>query len=633
MNVIQHRLEALRELMRERGMDAYLIPTADFHESEYVGEHFKCRKYMTGFTGSAGTALVTLDEACLWVDGRYYVQAAAQLKDSTVTMMKLGQEGVPSIGEYLEDKLSRGGCLGFDGRVVNAAEGLGLEERLEDKQVRIACGEDLVGMIWKDRPPLSAEPAWVLAKQYAGKSAVHKIADVREAMKKAHTAVHVLTSLDDIAWLLNIRGNDIMYNPVVLSYAMVTMDQLYLYINPDVLQGKVYPYLKDEGKNSAEEYPESGEHINAGEYPESGEQISVREYLEDIGVTIMPYDRIYDMVEKLRDTRVLLEKGRVNYGVYRLLDPSNKVIDRMNPTSAMKAVKNETEIENEKKAHIKDGAAMTKFIYWMKKNIGRIPMDEISVSDYLEQLRMEQEGCMGLSFATISAYGANAAMCHYSATSDSNIPLEPRGLYLIDSGGQYYEGTTDITRTIALGPVTEEEKEHFTLVLMSMLRLGDVKFLHGCRGLSIDYAAREPLWSRGLNFEHGTGHGVSYLSSVHERPNGIRFKMVPERQDNGILEAGMITSDEPGIYIEGSHGIRTENLTLCVNDEKNEYGQFLRFEYLTFAPIDLDAVDRKLMTDRDVELLNQYHRQVYEKISPYLDEDERKWLAEVTSAI
>lgn len=609
MNVVRDRLDALRKLMKERGMDAYMIPTADFHESEYVGEHFKCREYMTGFTGSAGTALITMDEACLWVDGRYYVQAAAQLKDSTVTMMKMGQEGVLSLGAYLEDKMPEGGCLGFDGRVVNAAEGLALEEMLRERGARISYGEDLAGMIWQERPELSAEPAWVLDERYAGKSALDKIADVREAMEKVHASVHVLTSLDDIAWLLNIRGNDILYNPVVLSYALVTMDQLYLFVNSSVLEGKAYPYLED------------------------AKGISVREYLERTGVTVMPYDGVYDMVEGLKNEKVLLEKCRINYAVYRLIDGSNKVIDRINPTASMKAVKNDVEIENEKRAHIKDGVAMTKFIYWLKKNTGRIPMDEISVSDYLGKLRMDQEGCIGLSFATISAYGAHGAMCHYSATPESSIPLEPRGLYLIDSGGQYYEGTTDITRTIAMGPVTDEEKEHFTLVLMSMLRLGDVKFLHGCRGLSLDYAAREPLWRRGLNYEHGTGHGVSYLSSVHERPNGIRFKMVPERQDNAVMEAGMITSDEPGVYIEGSHGIRTENLVLCVEDEKNEYGQFLRFEYLTYVPIDLEVIDREIMSERDVELLNRYHEQVYEKISPYLDEDERVWLAEATRAV
>lgn len=609
MNVIQERLEMLRALMRERKMDGYLLPTADFHESEYVGNYFKAREFMTGFTGSAGTAVITPDEACLWVDGRYFVQGAKELEGTAVTLMKMGVGGVPALEEYLEKKLPEKGCLGFDGRVVNAAVGAGLEELLGDKDVKFSCGEDLVGMIWEDRPPLSAEPAWVLAQKYAGKSAREKIQDVQEAMKKAHATVHVLTSLDDIAWLLNIRGNDTRYNPVVLSYVIVTAHKVKLFVNEAVLEGKAYPYMEDDRGRST------------------------RQYLEDMGVEILPYEQVYEAVAGFRNEKVLLEKSHVNYAIYRLLDGSNKIINRMNPTALMKAVKNSTEIENEKRAHIKDGVAVTKFIYWLKKNIGKIPMDELSAADYLEKLRMEQDGCIEMSFGTISAYGPHAAMCHYSATEASNVPLEPRGLYLVDSGGQYYEGTTDITRTIALGPLTDEEKEHFTLVLMSMLRLGDVRFLHGCRGLSIDYAAREPLWRRGLNFEHGTGHGVSYLSSCHERPNGIRYKMVPERQDNAVLEPGMITSDEPGIYIEGSHGIRTENLTLCVEDEKNEYGQFLKFEFLTYAPIDLEAVVKELMTYRDVELLNEYHRQVYDKIGEKLTEEEREWLWEATRAI
>ena len=360
---------------------------------------------------------------------------------------------------------------------------------------------------------------------------------------------------------------------------------------------------------------------------------TVRQYLEGIGVTIRPYNSIYETAGELSGEKVLLETGRINYALYRQVEGKNKIVDRMNPTALEKAVKNETEIANEKKAHIKDGVAMTKFIYWMKKNIGRIPMDELSVQARLEGLRAEQEGYLEPSFATISAYGPHAAMCHYSSSPDTNVPIEPKGLYLVDSGGHYYEGSTDITRTIAVGPLTAEEKEHFTLVLMSMLRLGHVKFLYGCRGLSIDYAAREVMWSRGLNFEHGTGHGVSYLGSVHERSNGIRFKTVPERQDDGILEAGMITSDEPGVYIEGSHGIRTENLLLCVKDEKNVYGQFLKFEFLTYVPIDREAIDKSLMTELDIELLNTYHEQVYEKISPYLDEEEKAWQWEVTRAI
>ena len=623
MKDINGRIEKLRELMREAHMDAYLVPTADFHESEYVGEHFKCRQFITGFTGSAGTAVITMDKARLWVDGRYFVQAAGELAGSEVEMMKMGHEGVPTPEEYLEEVLPEGGCLGFDGRVVNARSGRELEDRLEDKKVSIVCDQDLIGRIWEDRPLLSDRPAWVLDEKFSGRSAQDKIAFLREQMKKFHATVHLLTTLDDIGWLLNIRGDDIRFNPVPLAYVMATMEQLYLFVNPEILEHPADPLSLG---NPAD--PLSGREGSLGE-----DGKTVREYLEGIGVTVKPYNSIYEMAGQLSGEKVLLETGRLNYALYRQVEGKNKVIDRMNPTASEKAVKNETEIANEKKAHIKDGVAMTRFIYWLKKNIGRIPMDELSVQEHLEGLRAEQEGYLEPSFATISAYGPHAAMCHYSSSPATNVPLEPRGLYLVDSGGHYYEGSTDITRTIAMGPLTDEEKEHFTLVLMSMLRLGNVKFLHGCRGLSIDYAGREVLWSRGLNFEHGTGHGVSYLGSVHERPNGIRFKTVPERQDDGILEAGMITSDEPGVYIEGSHGIRTENLLLCVKDEKNAYGQFLRFEFLTYVPIDRDAIDKSLMTERDIRLLNEYHAQVYEKISPYLNEDEAAWLKEATRPI
>lgn len=594
---MNERLQALRELMKQRNIDAYLIPTSDFHESEYVGEYFKCRKFLTGFTGSAGTAVVTMDDGAVWTDGRYFVQAAKELKDSGFKLQKMGQDGVPTVEEYLEKVLPKGGVLGFDGRVVNSRMGKDLEELLEEKEIRLACEEDLAGFMWTDRPGLPAEPVWILEEKFAGKSAAEKLADLRRAMAKARATVHVLTTLDDIVWLLNIRGGDVPNNPVVLSYVVVTAEDCLLFIN-----GKV---LNDE----------------------------VKQYLSGLHVTVKPYNDIYEYVKSFRRERVLLETSRINYAIMNNLDASNKIIDQMNPTALAKAVKNPVEIENERRAHIKDGVAMTKFMYWLKKNIGSIPMTEISVSEYLEELRKEQEGYLEPSFVTISAYGENAAMCHYSATPESNKTLEPRGLYLVDSGGQYYEGTTDVTRTMALGPVTREEREHFTLVAMSMLRLGHAKFLYGCRGLSLDYIARQPLWDRGLNYDHGTGHGVGYLLNVHERPNGIRYKTVPERMDSAVIEEGMMCSDEPGIYIEGSHGIRTENMIVCRKAEKNDYGQFMEFEYLTFVPIDLDALDVTLMEKRDVEYLNEYHRQVYEKIAPHLTEEERQWLKEATREV
>ncbi len=595
--MIQERLNSLRTLMRERGMDAYLVPTADFHESEYVGDYFKCRSFMTGFTGSAGTLVVTLEDAALWVDGRYFVQAGNQLKGSSVRLMKMGEEGVPEISDFIIDAVKEGGCLGFDGRVVDSFTGLELEKRLDEKGASVKYQEDLIDQVWTDRPALSARPVWILKEEFAGKSASEKLSDLRGEMKKAGASVHVLTSLDDIAWLLNIRGDDVRCNPVVLSYLAVTGTEAFLFINPQVLDQETEAYLKG------------------------------------LGITLKPYDEIYEYIKTLQNEKVLLETARVNYAIIRGLDSSNEIINQMNPTVLAKAVKNPVEIENMKKAHIKDGVVMARFACWLKKNIGKIPMDEISLEKKLDSMRFETEGNLGLSFDTISAYGANAAMCHYSATEETNTPVEPRGFYLVDSGGQYYEGTTDITRTFAMGPLTKEEKEHYTLVLISMLRLGDVKFPYGARGLTLDYAARQVFWDRGLNFNHGTGHGVGYLLNVHERPVGIRWKMVPERMDSCVLEPGMISSDEPGIYIEGSHGIRTENLMLCVKREKNEYGQFLGFEYLTCAPIDLDGVEKSLMTDHDVELLNRYHAHVYETLSPYLEGEEKEWLKEATRAI
>ncbi len=591
------RLKQLRQVMAEKGIDAYLVPTSDFHESEYVGEHFKCRKFLTGFTGSAGTAVVTATEAGLWTDGRYFVQAAKQLEGSGFTLQKIGQEGVPTVNEYLQKVIPFQGVLGFDGRVVNSQLGQELEEALEPKQVSFAYEEDLVGMIWEDRPGLPVNPVWILKEQYTGQSAQEKLKGLREAMREAGTGVHVLTTLDDIVWLFNIRGGDVPHNPVVLSYVVVTEKTCNLFINEGVLNDEV------------------------------------RTYLDRLHVTVMPYDGIYEFVKSFRGERVLLERSRINYAILKNLDPSNKIIDRMNPTVMAKAVKNSVEIENERQAHIKDGVAVTKFIYWMKQNVGKIPMTEICVAEHLEELRREQEGYLEASFDTISAYGENAAMCHYSATPESDKTIEAKGLYLVDSGGQYYEGTTDITRTIALGPVTEKEREHFTLVAISMLRLGHAKFLYGCRGLSLDYIARQPLWERGLNYDHGTGHGVGYLLNVHERPNGIRYKMVPERMDSAVIEEGMICSDEPGLYIEGSHGIRTENLIVSKKGEKNQYGQFMEFEFLTFVPIDLDALDVTLMEERDIQYLNEYHRQVYEKISPYLTGEECEWLKAVTRPV
>ncbi len=590
--MIKQRLAALRELMNARGVDVYLVPTSDFHGSEYVAPYFKCRKFISGFTGSAGTAIITKDEACLWTDGRYFVQAAKELNGTGFTLMRMGEPEVPTVEDYLKSHLSAGQTLAFDGRVISGSMGEKFEKELEGITLVYDC--DLVGEIWKDRPALTSKPAWILEEKWAGEASSSKLARVREKMQEAKADMHVLTSLDDIVWMLNLRGDDVPCNPVILSYLVLTMKGGTLYVMDSALTEEV------------------------------------RSYVSNLGLSIRPYDAIYDDAKEISGQNILLECDHTNYALCRILSDGNNLKDDMNPASLMKAVKNETEMENIRKAHIKDGVAVTKYLYWLKTNIGKFPMDELSVAEKLEEFRREQEGYLGPSFDTISAYGPNAAMCHYCASPENYSVLEPRGLYLVDSGGQYYEGTTDITRTVALGELTDEEKLHFTLTAMGMLRLGNARFLHGCTGVNLDYLARGVYWERGLNFNHGTGHGVGYLLNVHERPNGVRWKSVAAHPEQEIFEEGMLTSDEPGIYIEGSHGIRTENLMLCRKDIKNEYGQFMRFEFVTLAPIDLDAICTEYMEAGDVELLNHYHREVYEKISPYLTDEEREWLKEYT---
>lgn len=596
--MIQERLKALREEMAQRSIDIYIVPTSDFHESEYVGDHFKARKFITGFTGSAGTAVITATEAGLWTDGRYFVQAAKQLEGSTVTLYRMGEEGVPKVDEFVEEKLPEGGCLGFDGRVVNGSWGKKLLGIAEKKHGTLHVDEDLIDLIWKDRPALSKKPLFLLEEKYSGKSTAEKLKELRGAMEAEGANVHILTSLYDIAWLLNIRGGDIDYVPVVLSYLVVTEKECIWFLQEEIVDEKTAAYLKEN-------------------------QIATR-----------PYDDIYSYVKELpSDACVLMNGSTVNYRITASLKPEITVVDKPNPTELMKAVKNPVEVDNTRKAHIKDGVAFTRFMYWLKTNIGKIPMTEISASDYLEQCRRAQENFIDLSFDTICAYGPNAAMMHYAATPESDTELKPEGFLLVDSGGHYFEGTTDITRTMALGPVTDEMRLHFTAVCRSNLALANAKFLYGCTGLNLDILARGPLWDMGIDYKCGTGHGVGYILNVHEGPNGFRWRVVPERHDNGTLEEGMITTDEPGVYLEGKYGIRTENELVCHKAEKNEYGQFMCFENITYAPIDLDAIDPNELTGREKKMLNDYHALVYKTISPYMTEEENEWLKKYTRSI
>ena len=595
--MIQERLAALREEMKKRNIAIYVVPTADFHESEYVGSYFKARKFITGFTGSAGTAVITLTEAGLWTDGRYFVQAAKQLEGTTVTLYKMGMEGVPRVNEYIENTLAEGACLGFDGRVVNGGWGKELEEIVAKKHGSLYVDEDLIDLIWKDRPAMSAEPVRILDMAYTGKSTKEKLADVRAVMKEKGAQLHLMSSLYDIAWLLNVRGNDISYVPVVLSFLALSEDSCTWFVQEQIVTEELKAYLTENG------------------------------------ITTQPYESFYDYVKNIHVDKVLMNKQVANYRICNNIPASVEVLDEKDPTERMKAIKNETEVRNTRNAHVKDAVAMCRFMYWLKKNVGKIPMTEISVSDYLEQLRAEQEGFLDLSFDTICGYADHGAIVHYSATPESDVPLKPEGLLLVDSGGHYLEGTTDITRTFVLGPITDEMKADFTRVCRSNMNLANVRFLHGCTGINLDVIAREPFWEANLDYNHGTGHGVGYILNVHEGPNAFRCQKSAGRSEDSVLEEGMITTDEPGIYIEGKYGIRLENELLCCKGEKNEYGQFMYFENITYVPFDLDAIDPEQMTSVERSRLNEYHAKVYEVVSPYLEGEEKAWLKEATRAI
>lgn len=594
---IKQKLNALRILMKEKKIDAYLVATDDFHGSEYVGDYFKCRKYITGFTGSAGTAIITQDMAGLWTDGRYFIQAADQLRDTTIELFKSGEPGVPTVHQFLNDKLEEGMCLGFDGRTVSAREAEELQELLQEKHITFSVNDDLIGEIWEDRPVLSCEPVMELDIRWTGKSRADKIAEIREQMKAKEADTFILTSLDDIAWLLNIRGNDIHCCPVVLSYLVMMENELRLYANAAAFSEEICSNLEADG------------------------------------VKIYPYDDVYSYVQSISsDKKVLLSRANVNSRLVSNIPSEVTILDEPNLTLLPKAVKNKTEMENERIAHIKDGIAVTKFIHWLKKNVTRTTITELSAAEKLYQFRSEQEHFLGDSFDPIIAYGTHAAIVHYSATEATDIPLEARGMVLADTGGHYLEGTTDITRTIVLGPVTAKEKKFFTAVLRGNLNLAAAKFKYGCTGLNLDYLARGPLWELGEDYNHGTGHGVGYLLNVHEGPNSFRWKNLPGNPAP-VLEEGMITSDEPGYYLENEFGIRHENLVLCKKAEKTSFGQFMCFEPLTMVPFDLEGINPEEMTERERKLLNDYHQKVYTTISPYLDEEEKEWLKQATREI
>ena len=596
--MIKQRIEKIRDLMKEKNIYAYIVPSSDYHQSEYVGEYFKAREFMSGFTGSAGTLIVSMDEVGLWTDGRYFIQAEQELKHSGIKLFKMGEEGVPTIEEYLLEKLPKNSTLGFDGRVMSVKEGQNLANKLAFKGINIEYKYDLVNDIWQDRCSLPTEKAFLLDIEYSGESFSHKLSRIRQAMKEKKATTHILASLDDIAWLFNIRGRDVKSNPVVLSYAVICTNSVYLFIDKNKI----------------------------------GEDIKHELSKED--VQIKGYDEVYEFIKNIdEDEVVLIDTSKVNYAIYNSIPSNVRKIEERNPSILFKSIKNEIELKNIRNSHIKDGVAFTKFMYWLKNNIGKIDITEISATQKLEDFRREQDKFIEPSFSTIAAYKDHAAMMHYSATEESNYKLEPRDLFLVDSGGQYFDGTTDITRTIALGPILENVRRDFTNVVRGMIRLSKAKFLYGCRGYNLDILARGPLWEEGIDYKCGTGHGIGFLLNVHEGPNGFRWKVREGIDDTCILEEGMVTTNEPGVYVENSHGIRIENEIVVRKAEKNEYGQFMNFEVITFAPIDLDAIDESLLLKDERVYLNNYHKQVYDKIAPYLNEEEKQWLKIYTREI
>ena len=587
-------IEEFQKYLVSYDIDAYIIPTSDFHNSEYVSDYFKARALLTGFTGSAGTLIVTKNKGYLWVDGRYFIQAEKQVNTKAIEIMKIGNPDVPTIKEFLIDfyKDVKRKTLGFDARVMTTKFAKEIIEALGD-EITIHNDTDLINEIWIDRPKLPFSVLYRLDNAFAGKTYEEKVILVRDEIKKHSADMLILTQLEDQAWLFNLRGNDVSHTPVFLAYTVVTKTQTFLFVDTNKID------------------------------------LAIQKYLDDNDIIVREYNDIYSYAVSLSEKKILMDLSRVNYQLYLSVDLKNQVIDAPNPTLLLKAVKNDVEIKNIKDAHIKDGVAVVKFMRYLKNEYEKnTNLTEISLSDKLQELREKDKGLIDLSFDTICAFNANAAMMHYKATEESNAEVTGNGFLLVDSGGHYLEGTTDITRTFALGKISDEMKTNFTTVLKSVIALSTAVFLDGCTGQNLDVLARTPIWQRLIDYKCGTGHGVGYVLSVHEGPNAFRWQT-----PTAVLTPGMITTNEPGIYLEGKYGIRTENEMLCVYKEKNEWGTFLEFETITYAPIDLDAIKPSLLTKPEKDWLNNYHQMVFDKLSPHLKKDDLEFLKEYTKKI
>lgn len=590
---IKDRVEKLRKLMKENNLDAYIIPSFDAHQSEYVAEHWKSRQWISGFTGSAGTVVITLHDAGLWTDGRYYIQAEKQLEGSGIKLFRMVDPGVPSYTEWLTEVINTGGAVGFDGNVFSVDMVKNMKKAFKAKEITLKMDKDLIDEVWEHRPEIPKVPIFIHEVKYAGKSRAQKLSEVREEMKNKGANYYLLCSLDDIAWLLNIRGSDVPNNPVVIANVIVAKDKCYLFVDASKVPNEVKLHLEAEG-------------VELKEYNET------KQFLK--GIT--------------KDDVVIFDPIKTNASLYNAINLETAKIEFPNITTQLKAIKNDTELENLRCCEINDGVAMVKFIKWLKTSLDKEEITEISAAEKLEDFRKQRELFVGPSFDTIAGYKDHAAMMHYKANEKSQYTLKKEGFFLVDSGGQYFNGTTDTTRTIVLGNLTEEEKRDFTLVLKGHISLSRAKFLYGTTGSNLDVLARQPIWQYGLDYKCGTGHGVGFFLNVHEGPQG--FSKIP---NNTKLEKGMVITNEPGIYLEGKHGIRTENMMLVVEDEKTEFGQFMKFEWITYCPIDLEGINIELLTESEKEWLNNYHKDVYTKLAPYLDEEERAWLEKETIEI
>lgn len=592
------KLQELRKLLKENGIDVFITSDTDDHISEYPDRHFACMRYISGFTGTDGTLAVSACEAGLWTDGRYFIQAAAELKDTGITLMKMGEPDCPDMAAWISDHIPDGGTAAFDGRCFPASFAAKLQRMASERNIKLISDKDYVGEIWTEgRPKRRAMPVWILQEKYAGKSAEEKINDIFEALSEKGIGAHIITAMDDIAWILNLRGDDIPYSPVFDAFMM---------------------FADASGRKSVRLYI-SETHLTD----------EVSEYLQSCGVEVFTdTEKIYEDAGKLECGTVLIDKSSSSYQMAASVSEKTLIIDDISPAGIMKGRKNSTEAANLRKAQLKDSVAVTKYMYWFKNNVSMGKLTEYCASDKLYSFRSEQDGFLGNSFETISAYGENAAMCHYSPSREKDVPILTHGLYLVDSGGHYYEGSTDITRTWTCGPVTDEEKKGYTLTAAANLRLSGLIFKEGTSGQTIDLAARSVFWKEGFDYNHGTGHGVGYLLNVHEGPAGIRPGINSSAKYGGMYE-GVYISDEPGLYIEGKFGVRLENMLLCVKDFSNEYGTFMHFDVLTMVPFDREAVDITFMDSHDIELYNDYHKKVYETVSPFLTKEEAEWLKEM----